>query len=39
LSREFGTWNAEYGGYKKWRKTWTKSQFYELEKDYPLPIP
>ncbi len=39
LAWQFGTWDAEYSGYKNWRKTWTKSQFYELEKQYPLPIP
>jgi len=39
LSWKFGTWDSEHSGHDNWYKTWSKAQFHELEKEYPIPIP
>jgi len=38
LSWKLNNWDSNHSGFKKvWHGTWSKKQFYELEKQYPLP--
>lgn len=37
LSWRIGQWDKTYGGYKVWKKTWTKNEFLKLPDQYPIP--